>query len=172
VTVTACRVTLGIRNPALLCVKRAKLLRWHFAGKPAASVSQRGSTTEASTAVSAEAGLQAAVWTRLLILMPLLPLVYADREPKAELNLRTALVRATARWAQCQAASPAFRRNYLFLVMVRMACVTLAVRAARLMGACLCCANAGWPSVSPPLGSPTDYAYVLMSGAEQRGCHD
>ena len=62
-------------------------------------MSQRGSTAEASTSVSAEAGLQAAVWTRLLILMPLLPLVYADREPKPELNLRTALVRAVVRWA-------------------------------------------------------------------------
>ena len=58
---------------------------------------------EASTAASAEAGLQAAVWTRLLILMPLLPLIYADREPKPELNLRTALVRAIVRWAQSPA---------------------------------------------------------------------
>ena len=66
-------------------------------GKPAATVTQRGSAAPSSTAASGKSGLQAAVWTRLLILMPLLPLVYADREPKPELNLRTALVRAIVR---------------------------------------------------------------------------
>ncbi len=41
---------------------------------------------------SAAAGLQAALWLRLGALSPLLPLVYADREPAPEKNLRTTLV--------------------------------------------------------------------------------
>ena len=69
-----------------------------LAEKPAATVTVRGSQAESAASAPGGAGLQAAVWTRLLILMPLLPLVYADRELKPELNLRTALVRALVRW--------------------------------------------------------------------------
>lgn len=42
-------------------------------------------------------GVQSALWTRLLILMPLLPIVYADRETRPEANLRYRLAMAIAR---------------------------------------------------------------------------
>ena len=71
---------------------------WLVAETPIAAATVRGSSTASGASATGQAGLQAAVWTRLLMLMPLLPLVYADREPKPELNLRTTLVRTLVRW--------------------------------------------------------------------------
>ena len=39
-------------------------------------------------------GVQAAVWVRLKLLLPLLPLVYADPEPDSTKNMRAALAKA------------------------------------------------------------------------------
>jgi len=136
-------------------------------------VSQRGSTSEANTAGSAEAGLQAAVWTRLLILMPLLPLVYADREPKPEQNLRTALVCAIVRWAQCQAEQPACRQRALSAVLQTKVCVILTLCAARQLGACHVCAAQmlAWPQsiiiAGDRRGPAKDNEQVLPSRANQ-----
>ena len=42
-------------------------------------------------------GVQAAVWMRLAVLLPLLPVVYADREPDQARNLRARLAAALLR---------------------------------------------------------------------------
>lgn len=69
---------------------------------PGVTPSHGGSTT-GSTAAGGTSGwgssaaLQAAVWLRLAMLSPLLPLVYASKEQGAERSLRTALAHALLR---------------------------------------------------------------------------
>ncbi|KAK9835009.1 hypothetical protein WJX81_003856 [Elliptochloris bilobata] len=53
------------------------------------------------------AGVQAAVWLRLAVLLPLLPVVYADREPDAGRNLRARLATALLRILVSPAAEAA-----------------------------------------------------------------
>jgi hypothetical protein len=73
-------------------------------GGGAAAVQQGGSGT--TTLVGPVAGIQVAIWTRLRALQPLLPIVYADRDPSPR-NLRTQLVSTLLQLLALPAVQPA-----------------------------------------------------------------